>query len=184
MSNIWTNTFIALQNLPAATLNALTAAINAHDHSGNGGSAIPGSALTGLNTLTVGQGVIPATSLALPSANSVVMWYIDGSLVTGDGQSATIRVPFSGTITRADAYVGTAPTGANIVIAIRKNSSDIWTESPDHRLNISTSALSGYTTTFDTTAVTAGDYFNLDVDQVGSSVIGSSLTVELTILRS
>ena len=132
---------------------------------------------------------LPSTSPTqwgtIGSSKRSILWYIDGTVATGDGQSATIRAPFTGTIVRADAYVAGAPAGANIVVAIRKNgSTDIWSESPDHRLNITAGGYSANTATFDVVSVTEGDYFNLDIDQVGSSAPGSQLTVELTIQGS
>ena len=183
---IWISQFVAQQNLPAATLNSLTTAINNHDHSTNGGATVPGSALSSLGSISAGAGAIPTVNLTLPSANASILWYLDGSVNTGDGQSATIRVPFSGTITRADIYVGTAPVSQSIIINIRKNGTDIWTEPPsaDQRLAMTTAGTPVNTTTFNVTSVTAGDYFNLDVDQIGSGTAGSNLTVELTILKS
>lgn len=116
------------------------------------------------------------------TTNVSVMFYIDGTLSTGDSQSAKIRIPFAGTITRADAYIDTAPTDASILIQAQINDADIWTDG--QRLTIEASATSGTTSTFTTSTVSDGDYITLDIDQVGSTVAGSDLTVSLTILKT
>jgi hypothetical protein len=94
--------------------------------------------------------------------------------------SATIRIPFACTITRCDAYVTTAPTGASLICDINKNGTTIWA-TQGNRITIAQSATSGSQTSFDTTAIASGDLLTLDVDQVGATIAGSQLTICLTV---
>jgi hypothetical protein len=177
------------EKLASAKLNVMVSDINTHDHSANG-EPIPGSALSSLASITAGAGLIPAANLPVASADyRAVMWYIDGTLAAGANQSAKIRVPFSGTISRADAYVVTAPTGATqLTIDIHKGTTDIngttiWT-TQGNRLIFTAAATSKSIGAFDVTAVTTGDIFSMDVDAIGNTIAGSNLTVILTILKS
>lgn len=105
----------------------------------------------------------------------IILWYIGGDIETGDGQGATVYVPFSGTLTSAKAHVDTAPTGDDIDITIMKNGADILTGS----LTIAATATSGTTTAIATTSVSANDYLTLNIDTIGSTLPGTDLTVEL-----
>lgn len=108
-------------------------------------------------------------------------WYIDGTLGTGSAQSAKLRVPFAGTIVAAYAYVDTAPTGASILVDINKNGSSIWGTSPGSRLAIAASGTQGSQSAFDVTSIAEGDNLTMDIDQVGSTVAGSDLTIVLVV---
>lgn len=102
-----------------------------------------------------------------------------GTLTTGTNKTPLLIAPFALTIKKAFARVKTAPTGASIIIDINKNGSSIWTSTPANRLTIAASASSGNQANFDTTSLAEGDYLTIDIDQVGSSVAGEDLTVEL-----
>lgn len=117
--------------------------------------------------------------LTMPQARTI-MWYIDSGLSTGASQSARVYLDFPATILKARAYVDTAPTGAAILIDINKNGSTIWSTQAN-RLTIAASANAGNTATFNTTALSVDDYLTLDIDQVGSTIAGSDLTVLLTV---
>ena len=116
-----------------------------------------------------------------PGLNRAVVWYVDDALSTGTLKSAKIRVPFNGVISRIDAYVDTAPTGASIICDINKNGVSVWAVTQANRITINVGAGSGSQTSFDTTEVVSGDYFTLDIDQVGSSTAGSDLSLALVI---
>jgi hypothetical protein len=110
--------------------------------------------------------------------NRAFSWYISGTLTTGTNFGARYVAPEAMTITKVWLIVRTAPTGAAILIDINKNGSTIWA-TQGNRGTIAAAATTGNTTTFDTTALTAGDYLDLDLDQVGSTVAGVDLTVIL-----
>ena len=118
------------------------------------------------------------TNSKLIQVNRAFSWFVSGTLTTGTNFGARYIVPQDMTIKKCWLIVRTAPTGASIIIDINKNGSTIWTTQAN-RASIAASATSGSTTTFDVTALTAGDYLDLDIDQVGSSTAGADLTVVL-----
>lgn len=105
-------------------------------------------------------------------------WYVNGTLSTGANFGPRWVMPQAMTIVKCWLIVRTAPTGAAILIDINKNGATIWATQGD-RATIADGATSGNTTTFDTTALAAGDYLDLDIDQVGSTTAGVDLTVVL-----
>jgi hypothetical protein len=96
----------------------------------------------------------------------------------GTGQGPRWRVPENMTIVKCWLDVRTAPTGADILIDINKNGTTIWT-TQTNRGKIVAGNTSNSTTTFDITALIAGEYLDLDVDQVGSTIAGVDLTIIL-----
>jgi hypothetical protein len=116
----------------------------------------------------------------LISVNRAFSWYVSGTLSTGTNFGARYVVPQDMTIVKCWLIVRTAPTGeeAAILIDINLNGLTIWS-TQGNRATIAASATSGNTTTFDTTALTAGQYLDLDIDQVGLTVAGVDLTVIL-----
>lgn len=81
------------------------------------------------------------------------------------------------TLVKARATVVTAPTGAAINLDINKNGSSILS-SP---LTIAATAYTGTSSGSFTSATLAdGDYLTIDIDQVGSTVPGAGLLVQLT----
>lgn len=139
-----------------------------------------------------------------------------GALTVGTGKDRFVT-DFSGEVVRARAAVGTAPTGANLVLDILKNGTSIYTdtskrptilagvkETADPVETISNDSAtddwtaqdpgSGYTQTHpakgaetwsdtpDTPGFSAGDVFELQIVQVGSTVAGSDLEVSVEFL--
>lgn len=114
----------------------------------------------------------------LISVNRAFAWHISGTLGTGTNNGPRYVAPQALTIVKVWLIVRTAPTGAAILIDINKNGSTIWS-SQGNRATIAISGTTGNTTTFNTTALAAGDYLDLDLDQVGSTIAGVDLTVVL-----
>jgi hypothetical protein len=84
------------------------------------------------------------------------------------------------TISQVRASVGTAPAGASIIVDVRKNGSTIFTTTAN-RPTISAGsqyAVAGGAPDVPTIAV--GEYWTVDVVQVGSTTPGASLTVTVT----
>ena len=93
------------------------------------------------------------------------------------------RIPVICTPTRVDLTVTTAPTGAALIVDVNECSAPttcttLFTTQAN-RPQIAASALSGNSTTFDDTSVALGNYIGFDIDQVGSTIAGSNLTVTL-----
>lgn len=78
------------------------------------------------------------------------------------------------------ASVGTAPTGAAITVDVRVNGTTIYA-TPGNRPSIAISTnTSGKNTGFSTGTIADGSYFTVDIVQVGSTIAGSNLTVQIT----
>lgn len=106
---------------------------------------------------------------------------IEGTLTVGSGNKR-LYMSQAGVIVNVIAGVNTAPTGAAIIFDVNKNGTTIFTGGTN-RPQI---AISGFSDTSSTPAVTtfsAGDYFTVDVDQVGSTVAGADATVTIEFTR-
>lgn len=80
------------------------------------------------------------------------------------------------------ASVGTAPTGAAVIIDININGSTIFTTQANRPTIAAAAQDSGYVTNMNTTSVPAGSYMTVDIDQVGSTIPGANLTVQIEVL--
>lgn len=118
------------------------------------------------------------TDSKLISVNRGFVWYESGTLTTGTNKGVRYVVPQAMTIVKCWLRVRTAPTGAALIIDINKNGTTIWT-TQGNRGQIAAAGSSNSTTTFDVTSLAAGDYLDLDIDQVGSTVAGADLTIVL-----
>lgn len=103
-----------------------------------------------------------------------------GTLATGTG---TFRLyndcGDTLTIKSVRASVGTAPTGASIVVDVNIGGTTIFTTQAN-RPTIAASALtSGKVTNYNVTTIADGSYFTVDVDAVGATVAGADLTVQI-----
>ena len=105
-----------------------------------------------------------------------------GALTAVAGSS---RLYLSGSYTLADyrVSVGTAPTGASLIVDINKNGTTLFT-TQGNRPTIAAGANLGSTTAPAVTTFAAGDYITVDVDQIGSTVAGSDLAVVLRLVRT
>jgi hypothetical protein len=110
-------------------------------------------------------------------AKRAMVWYV-GYPYVKTSAGPTIKMPFAGLITKAIATVTTAPTGASLIVDININGTTIWS-SQANRLTIAIAGTTATTTTFNTTALAANDLITLDIDQVGSTVAGVGLTIQL-----
>jgi hypothetical protein len=83
------------------------------------------------------------------------------------------------TFTAARASVTTAPTGATILVDVNVNGTTCFVAtSQANRPTIAISGNTNKTTTFDSiTTIADGSYLTVDIDQVGSTIAGSDLTV-------
>jgi len=111
----------------------------------------------------------------------ILIWFKPGDVTTGTNISARIDLPYAGTIKKTRAYAKTAPTGADLIFDINKNGTSIWNSTQSNRVKIAASSNTGSQTSFDTTSISVDDYFTIDIDQIGSTVAGSDITVELEI---
>ena len=93
-------------------------------------------------------------------------------------QAGTHRIYTEGTyvIESIRASVGTAPTGAAILVDVNKNGTTIFT-TPANRPTIAIGTNTDTANNPDITTFAANDYLTVDVDQIGSTIAGSDLTV-------
>jgi hypothetical protein len=102
-----------------------------------------------------------------------------GTLTTGAG---TFRIynDSGGTLTirAVRASVGTAPTGAAVIVDVNIGGTTIFT-TQGNRPTIAVSTNTAKVTNMNVTTIADGSYFTVDIDQVGSTVAGGDLTVQI-----
>ena len=76
---------------------------------------------------------------------------------------------------------GTAPTGASLIADINKNGVTMFTTQANRPTIAAGANSAGAVTLPDITALAAGDYVSVDIDQIGSGVAGSDLTVAIKV---
>jgi hypothetical protein len=80
-------------------------------------------------------------------------------------------------IVKVRSSVGTAPTGTTLLVDVNKNGSTIFTTQANRpAIAIGANTATG---TPQVTALAVGDYLTVDVDQVGSTLAGADLTVQI-----
>lgn len=85
------------------------------------------------------------------------------------------------TITSVRASVGTAPTGQSLIVDVNINGSTIFSTQANRPTIAAAANSSGKVTNMNTTSIAAGQYFTVDVDQVGSGTAGADLTVQIAV---
>lgn len=114
--------------------------------------------------------------------NSVIIPYVVtlthvGTVVVNTGQ-VKWYAPRAMNILNVIISVGTAPTGASIIVDVNKNGTTIFS-TQGNRPTIAASGTSDTSSVPDVTSVAAGDYLTVDIDQIGSTVAGANLVVQI-----
>jgi len=105
------------------------------------------------------------------------VWSKEGTLATGAGTARWYNdTGRTLTFVSARASVGTAPTGATIIVDVNVDGTTIMTGT---KVVVSISANTGEQTTFSTTTIADNSYLTVDIDQVGSTVAGADLTIQV-----
>lgn len=106
------------------------------------------------------------------------VWTVDGNVVTTTG---SLKLRTSGSTTfepsLARIEVGTAPTGASMIVDINANGGSMFSN-PADRPTIAAGATTGESEP-DTMTLDEDDYMTVDVDQVGSTTTGADLVITL-----
>lgn len=105
-----------------------------------------------------------------------------GVLTVRTGKSKYVMLG-SGLIVAVKAYLDTPATGASLIVDVNKNGTTIYGTAG----NRPTFAASSNTPTIGAHSVTTyadGDRLSIDIDQIGSTVAGSDLTVVVYHLRT
>lgn len=104
-----------------------------------------------------------------------------GELAVGTGKG--FPIPWNLDIIEVEAYVDTAPTGASIIVDVNIDGTTIFT-TQSNRPEIAVSTKSDSSTTIDDASHTDGQILSVDIDQVGSTIIGSDLVVTIHYRRT
>ena len=104
------------------------------------------------------------------------VWFIEGAVATGTEQGPTFQFPEAVTVNDIELHVKTAPTGANLIVDINEAGVSIYSTRPE--IDAAATTEDGNEVMSDT-SIAAGAEITLDIDQVGSTVAGSDLTVIL-----
>ncbi len=102
---------------------------------------------------------------------------VPGVLATGT-VAVRLHAPGSGTIINVTAAVTVAPTGAALIVDIHKNGTTVFTSQGD-RPTIAAAATEDLTAVPAVTTFALDDVFTLDIDQIGVTVPGSNLLVQI-----
>jgi len=105
---------------------------------------------------------------------------IPDTLTTGQ-KKQRILAPCALTLTKVRLVVDTAPTGANLIVDVHTGTgagTTIFTTQAN-RPTITAGNKTGVSTTPDVTSIAEGDEFSVFIDQVGSVISGSDLTIEV-----
>jgi hypothetical protein len=81
------------------------------------------------------------------------------------------------------ASVGTAPTGASLIADIHRSGTTIFT-TQTNRPTIAAGSNTDLADAIEVNSLGSGEYLTCDIDQVGSTVAGSDLTVQVLLTRS
>ena len=113
-----------------------------------------------------------------PGVDLYIPFSISGAAYVTTGQGR-VYIESSRTITLVRASVGTAPTGASLIVDVLKNGTSIYNVTPANRPTITAGSFTALGGTPDTTTFVSGDYITVSVVQIGSTVSGSDLTVSI-----
>lgn len=98
---------------------------------------------------------------------------------TGTNKSNVLIVPANATVVKCWIYAKTAPTGSSLICDILDNGTSIWAATPANRITLPSGQNTASQTAFDTTTLVAGDILTCDIDQVGSTIAGQDITIQL-----
>ncbi|MFZ1038500.1 MAG: hypothetical protein WAN53_01295 [Candidatus Bathyarchaeia archaeon] len=101
-----------------------------------------------------------------------------GTLTAGTDKAPTIVAPCTLTIVKVKVAVKTAPTGAALIVDVNKNGTTIFT-TQGGRPSIAIGDTTDDSDAPDVTALAETDKLTVDIDQVGSTIAGADLTVEV-----
>lgn len=111
---------------------------------------------------------------------TVAVFSVSGTLVTSTGALRWYnRTGRTLTFDSVSAQVGTAPTGASVIVDIHKAGTTIYTTQANRPTIAVSTNVHDNTTAPDVATIADNDYLTMDVDQIGSTVAGSNLVVQV-----
>lgn len=161
--------------------NALTSDIQVHP-----GSIVSHNITDDVPSPDTGGNVIGGT-LPPPRIPTVISFSYSGNLVAGTGQQKWVA--FRGVeIIGVRAAVGSAPTGSDVVVNVRKNGiatggvGAIFTNVTSQPTIAGGSTVGAIVAPDGVDTLTVGDYLTVDIDEIGSTTPGAHLTVEVEVV--
>jgi hypothetical protein len=115
--------------------------------------------------------------IAVTTTETHVFSYTGALIVTGG--THRLYIEETCTIVGVRASVGVAPTGSSVIVDVNKNGTTIFTTQGNRPTIAASGFTSGKITNMNVTSLAAGDYITVDIDQIGSTVAGSDLTVQV-----
>lgn len=130
-------------------------------------------------TSTTATGPVGPEGPVGPAGPVYQMFTVPSLLNVGTGV-ARFYAPVAMVIGNVSINVGTAPTGADIIVDVYKNGTTIFT-TQGNRPTILVGSFSDSSSTSDVTSLAIGDYLTVGIAQVGSTISGSDLTVQISL---
>lgn len=117
-------------------------------------------------------------------ARLVQVFTVPGVLAVG-ARPARWQIQFAMRVVEVRTAVGTAPTGSTILVDVNKNGTTIFT-TQGNRPSIAISGFLSAAAVPDAAAAAyvAGDYVTVEIDQKGSTIAGSDLTVAIEYVQT
>ena len=137
------------------------------------GKVVPGGAFDVVDS----DAIEDKSNLKAPTA---IVWTLAGALMTGQ-KVIRFLAPFAVTLTKMRLVINTGPTGANLIVDIHTGTgagTTIFT-TQGNRPTITDGSLTGVSVAPDVTAIAEAVEFSVYVDQIGSTIAGSDLTIIL-----
>jgi hypothetical protein len=116
------------------------------------------------------------TGTRQPDLTTITYAYTADPLTTITGAQPVV-ISEDADVVDVQAVVGTAPTGADIIVDVNVGGSSLWATQGAQPTITATTTDSGKTAPNQNASLDAGDLLTVDVDQVGSTVAGAKLTV-------
>jgi hypothetical protein len=116
-------------------------------------------------------------------ATTVVMvltFSVPDALTTGQ-KKQRLLAPCAITLTKVRLVVDTAPTGANLIVDVHTgtNAGTTIFTTQGNRPTIVAGSKTGVSVAPDVTSIAEGDEFSVCIDQIGSTIAGADLTIEV-----
>lgn len=115
----------------------------------------------------------------------VATFQAGGNLTVRTGSLKFIVPTGNYTIGEVRAVVNTANTGSSVIVDVKKNGTTIYSGGTGRpTIPVSTANTPVTDGTPSTTTVAAGDLLSVDIAQIGSTLPGADLTVEIELIRT
>jgi hypothetical protein len=107
---------------------------------------------------------------------TTLVWYIEGALSVNSTGSAVVSMPYGFTVQTGSLRINAAPTGQAVIVDIKKDGASIYSTKPQIAAG---SKKSNQTGILSVTSFAESSEVHVSVDQVGSTLAGSGLTIML-----